>query len=116
MLSNINMDKLFFLIVGGIGGICIWKLSNKHSKTYIDEEGYSRFTDSDIPVDRWVAEKKLGRKLRPEEVVHHIDRDKLNNSAENLWVFRNQEEHDRAHREDERIYGKSAWYPGFNRS
>lgn len=113
MLSNINMDKLFLLIVGGI---CIWKLSNrhssskrrsyKHSKTYIDEEGYSRFTDSDIPVHRWVAKKELGRNLRPGEVVHHIDRNKLNNSVENLQVFQSRKEHNRAHREHEERYGK----------
>ncbi|WP_243259146.1 HNH endonuclease signature motif containing protein [Clostridium sp. 'deep sea'] len=42
---------------------------------------------------RVVAEKKLGRKLRKGEVVHHIDGDKLNNSPDNLMVFSSQEEH-----------------------
>jgi hypothetical protein len=29
-------------------------------------------------------EKRLGRKLKPDEVVHHIDRDRANNSDDNL--------------------------------
>jgi hypothetical protein len=75
-------------------------------KTYIDSNGYRRFCDSDILVHRYIAGKKLGRKLRPGEVVHHKNRDKLNNSAENLWVFRNQYEHNRTHRYDSKRYGR----------
>ena len=39
------------------------------------------------------GQKKLGRKLLPGEVVHHKDRNKLNNAPENLEVFPNQDEH-----------------------
>ncbi|GKX27862.1 hypothetical protein SH1V18_03420 [Vallitalea longa] len=42
---------------------------------------------------RVVAEKKIGRKLRDGEVVHHMDGNKLNNSPDNLKVFRSQVEH-----------------------
>ena len=35
---------------------------------------------------RLIAERSLGRKLRRDEVVHHIDGDPLNNAAENLQV------------------------------
>jgi len=42
---------------------------------------------------RVAAEKKLGRKLSPEEVVHHIDGKKKNNRPENLMVFPSQAEH-----------------------
>jgi len=73
------------------------------NKTYIDQNGYRRFTNSDKAVHRWVAEKKLGRKLYPGEVVHHKNRNKLDNSEDNLEVFANQAEHDKVHKE-------SGWY------
>lgn len=48
-------------------------------------------------VHRMVAAKKLKRELRPEEEVHHIDEDKLNNVESNLMVFKNKAEHSRWH-------------------
>lgn len=72
----------------------------KNLKTYIDSKGYRRFKDSGKLLHRWVAEKKLGRKLKKGEVVHHENRDKLDNDPSNLWVFKNQAEHYRIHEED----------------
>lgn len=45
---------------------------------------------------RLVAEKMLGRPLKPGEVVHHEDGDKRNNTPENLKVM-TQSEHIREH-------------------
>lgn len=45
---------------------------------------------------RTVAEKKLGRKLLDEEVVHHIDGDPRNNDPANLEVL-TRGEHSRLH-------------------
>lgn len=45
---------------------------------------------------RVVAERVLGRPLRPGEIVHHIDGDKHNNAPENLRVM-SQGEHVREH-------------------
>lgn len=42
---------------------------------------------------RIVAEQMIGRPLRPEEVVHHIDRNRSNNDPSNLIVFNNQRSH-----------------------
>jgi hypothetical protein len=40
-----------------------------------------------------ILEHKLGRPLKNKEVTHHIDGDKLNNSPENLTVFKNNSLH-----------------------
>jgi len=47
---------------------------------------------------RVVAERMLGRKLKPGEVVHHINGDKHDNRPENLMVFKNSKEHMEYHR------------------
>jgi len=42
---------------------------------------------------RLVAEEMLGRYLKPEERVHHIDFNKLNNKSDNLYIFKNSSDH-----------------------
>jgi hypothetical protein len=91
-------------------------LQSIFSDTYTDKDGYKRYKDSDKKEHRAVAEKKLGRKLRPGEVVHHKDRDKSNNHPSNLWVFKNQAEHDRAHKMDAKRHGKTVSYKGFKKN
>ena len=50
---------------------------------------------------RQIAEKKIGRKLKEGEVVHHIDKNRRNNQPENLMVLRSEADHNRIHK----IYG-----------
>ena len=76
--------------------------SDEDSRTYIDQRGYERFSDSDKLVHRWVIEKKIGRRLYPREVIHHINGDKLDNRSVNLWLCCNQKEHERIHGENMR--------------
>jgi len=44
-----------------------------------------------------VVEKYLGRFLTKDEVVHHLDEDKLNDELCNLYLFPNKSEHCRFH-------------------
>lgn len=46
---------------------------------------------------RIVAENVLGRKLKKEEIVHHVDGNKHNNSVSNLAVLPNQTVHAKIH-------------------
>ena len=96
---------IFFIVFILFLSNYITNYSNKNQgKTYIDNNGYRRFRDSNKLVHRWVMEKKLGRKLKPGEIVHHIDRNKLNNSPENLEVFANQDEHQEHHNKTDWLF------------
>ncbi|MBL0073969.1 MAG: HNH endonuclease [Bacteroidetes bacterium] len=90
-------------------------IADSLSNTYTDKKGYKRFKDSNKPVHRSEAEKKLGRKLKPKEVVHHKDRDKTNNSFRNLHVFPDQKTHDKVHKYDASRFGNNASYKGYKK-
>ena len=67
--------------------------SSRNTKTFVNKNGYRQFKDTGKYVHRHVEEKKLGRSLKPGEVVHHKDGNPLNNSPNNLKVYRNQSDH-----------------------
>ncbi len=53
---------------------------------------------------RIIAEKILGRKLLPGEVVHHVDGNKRNNTPENILVLESQSEHAKLHARERRFW------------
>lgn len=68
----------------------------------IDKGGYRLVKAPDHPhanpngyvrEHRLVMEQKLGRPLRRDEVVHHLDRNRQNNHPDNLSLFRSNAEH-----------------------
>ena len=59
--------------------------------------GYYRFKNSNQFVHKVIAEKMIGRKLEPNEEVHHINGNKLDNNPSNLLVL-DYEEHFEFHR------------------
>jgi len=81
----------------------------------VSENGYYKVRSTDDPRSdrhgyvyehRLVAEKKIGRKLASNEVVHHKDRNKKNNKPSNLRVM-GRSEHSKLHsRERSRQSGK----------
>ena len=68
------------------------------------ENGYAfvKTEDGWYPEHKLVVEKFIGRKLKPNEVVHHIDENKLNNDISNLMVFQSQKEHAEFHNKTKR--------------
>jgi|GEM_PF-2114728 len=60
----------------------------RHAKGYVLRHSPSHPDASGgyVLEHRLIAEEMLGRRLRPDEDVHHIDGDKTNNSRENLLV------------------------------
>ena len=69
---------------------------------YVNGDGYVRLyapwhPDANaqgwILEHRWVMERMIGRRLRPEEVVHHVDHNRANNSPDNLMLFADEAAH-----------------------
>ena len=65
--------------------------------TKVDKKGYRKLRIVDVPVHRIAGTVKQGRLLRPGEVVHHKNMNKLDNRLSNIQVFKNQSDHMKHH-------------------
>ncbi len=68
---------------------------DKISKSMGGKNSYTAFHRE----SREIMEKYLGRALRTEEIIHHIDGDQSNNKIENLELLQNKGKHNNLHRE-----------------
>lgn len=74
-------------------------ISKQWTYNYICSEGYRVLChdrDNKIHEHRAVMEQKLGRKLTSQDIVHHIDGNKLNNNSNNLMLT-NRSDHIKEH-------------------
>ena len=76
---------------------------------FIDKKGYPRNRRTKRLIHRSVAEKKIGRKLRDHEVVHHQDGNKRNFRRKNLSVM-GRSFHSKLHNKMKKESKKSSWY------
>jgi hypothetical protein len=82
--------------------LCLSKYEELPFK-YLDNRGYYVLCDENLKPKRlehrYVMDLIYGRKLTPQEIVHHIDECKTNNDPENLMVVTSKE-HGKLHRKD----------------
>jgi len=75
--------------------------STRHKKKRTIRGGYvyviSPDTGKTVNEHGFVMSKMIGRPLRMNERVHHIDMDKTNNCEENLWLYEGASIHTKAH-------------------
>jgi len=67
------------------------KKNPKFKEMELNKKGYPIWKDSRKTIHKTQAEKKYSRELKPNEVVHHIDGDKLNFDYNNLIILDRQD-------------------------
>lgn len=53
-----------------------------------------------------ILEKELGRYIKKEEPIHHVDLDRLNNEITNLYLCKNNSEHQQLHSSLDKVVAK----------
>lgn len=86
--------------------------ASRPRKATIGKSGYRYVWFSDgtgEPEHRYLIEQIIGRKLDKDEIVHHKDEDRSNNSLDNLEVM-SRREHSKLHRKMEIVRGKELFH------
>ncbi len=79
------------------------KLRNAHLGSG-EGKGYTKYYSR--LAHRVIAEKKIGRPLKPEEVVHHLDFNKRNNHPDNLMILPSKADHSRYHAKLKKFFNR----------
>lgn len=75
-----------------------------YAKYYsVTDNSHTRGHEGHVFVHILLAERLLDRPLTKEEIVHHKNKDKLDNRFENIYIFNNKASHARFH------YAKYYW-------
>lgn len=94
---------------------CAYAYKREHERVAtIGADGYKRvwFADgSEEKEHRFIIEQRIGRKLKRDEVVHHIDGNRANNDISNLAIM-TRGEHSALHRRMELDAGKKLFTSG----
>ena len=73
-----------------------WGVENRKSKIYTRHILFT--VDRKVVLyHRYLMQQHLGRKLTPQEIIHHIDMDINNNMIENFYLYENQKTHQQGH-------------------
>lgn len=64
-----------------------------YGRKYLDSAGYVRLTGESEREHRLIMQRIIGRKLKTDEHVHHIDGNKTNNKPSNLQIISASEHH-----------------------
>lgn len=80
-------------------------LVDKSHRIRTNKDGYKYWIDYDKPIftHREKMEEQLGRSLDSAEIVHHIDGNKGNDDIKNLYLCKNNAEHQKLHNQIEQI-------------
>ena len=91
----------------------MWKGGRKrHSEGYwlISNPKHHRANNNGYVLEHiLVAEKFLGRDIKSNEIIHHINYDVSDNSPYNLYLCQNPSEHKKIHRDTDECNGETIW-------